>query len=264
MTQNRTYRLENWSTEDLEYLGGSFAKGLDRQVATKEWLDLEADMPLMPEESKSSKKWEPAAGYETPATKSHDHRGSAFAETRIPDENTPVGGTGLFNHEPTKRGGRRDLHSGKAADVDAVKNTMPAGTWHVSKGWADERSLSDELLGRAVIGGDRWSEALTVCRCGNEIPEGRRKYCSESCSTVGGRERRNKRRRAGRKWPRDERGWYVQSRPPVRRRRLNVWHYDEHETAVTHTVSKTYRLRSPWSKATNVWKITDMHGRLAC
>ncbi|WP_141682014.1 hypothetical protein [Mycobacterium malmoense] len=145
---------------------------------------------------------------------------------------------------------RRKLYAGKHAH-DGERVTLPPGFWHVD----------------ATA---KWSLAPEVCAiagCTNGIPEGRRRYCSDEHAAIG----RNAVRRAkrNRKWPTDERGWYIQSpQQPWRRPRWVHVSREQWGATRTKTLSGDCRLRLPWAGEPKVWeirmtKVTCGNGRLA-
>lgn len=144
---------------------------------------------------------------------------------------------------------RRPLYEGKYA-LDGEPNTMPKLTWDVFPQW-------------------KWSQAQVVCSvCREDLPEGRRRYCSAEHAHIGGNAiRRNKTaHKKARTWPVGGDGRYVQTSPPPARRRWRVHTYDDYESRVKHTVSRDYRLRAPWAQEPNAWrvvKLTTGSGRLA-
>jgi hypothetical protein len=87
-------------------------------------------------------------------------------------------------------------------------------------------------------------------------PDGKRKYCSADCRRAGSNAVRRAKR--GTKWPRDDRGWYVQPPFPMPRPyrvRPKIHRYDDHEASTRHTASRDYRLRPPWHGEPYAWRI---------
>jgi hypothetical protein len=146
----------------------------------------------------------------------------------------------------------KPIYSGKRSLSDEV-NTMKPDTWNVSANWMSKGQF---------LPGIRWSQLNTQCLvCGGDLPEDRRKYHRGECARIGANAgRRSKRRRA---WPRDERGWYLQSPPSPRRRHTKAHTYGDYEGRATHTVSRDYRLRGPWAGEPYSWKIAKPEPMLA-
>ncbi len=201
-------RLENWSAEDLEvYCAGPFLT-TDRQTATKRWLEMSARVPDPELEGRKA-----LSGREPSTIQSFRKQTELFANYR---------GTNPLDSELPQRG-RRKLYGGKRG---GETNTMPPGTWHVERTYNAERSESDDWLkdektgkpvGPVVIGVRGWSQAPEVCAAhGRPVAKDRRKYCSDECAREGANaaKRALYKRRFG-KWPADERGWYIQTWPPV-------------------------------------------------
>ncbi|WP_078345049.1 hypothetical protein [Mycobacteroides chelonae] len=267
-------RLENWPGEDLEvYCAGPFLT-TDRQTATKQWLEMSRNVPDEEQEAREKAL-----------------RGLVASTTTLREQQaifTNYQGTDRLDSEPEHRV-RRKLYGGKKT-LDSAANTMAPGTWHVAKSWKDEKSLSDEILGRQVIENERWSEAPTLCaNHGNPVAPDRRKYCSDECAREGANaaKRALHRKKSGRqKWPIDEQGWYVQAPPLNRRQHPKVHKYSVYAVERTQTLSKDVRLRPPWGGTVskrwligkrengwtdermlsipNVWQITYLGRRLAC
>lgn len=104
---------------------------------------------------------------------------------------------------------------------------------------------------------DRDDEGVVVRRF-----ETQPQYCSERCRRDADN-RRDRQRRRGGKFPRDEYGRYIQRAAPAVRRDPEtrathvpgVHRYDTYEASVTHTVSGDYRLRPPWARRPAAWQI---------
>ncbi|SIM80792.1 Uncharacterised protein [Mycobacteroides abscessus subsp. abscessus] len=202
-------RLENWSAEDLEvYCAGPFLT-TDRQTATKRWLEMSARVPDPELEGRKA-----LSGREPSTIQSFRKQTELFANYR---------GTNPLDSELPQRG-RRKMHSGKRA-AHAEVRSMGDDFLHVAMSRYDDKSLSDNYLinektgrpeGRYLIE-YKWSQAPEVCAAHRRpVANGRRKYCSDECAREGANaaKRALYKRRFG-KWPADERGWYIQTWPPV-------------------------------------------------
>ncbi|SKS04712.1 Uncharacterised protein [Mycobacteroides abscessus subsp. abscessus] len=197
----RRMRLENWSGEDLEvYCAGPFLT-TDRQTATKRWLEMSSRVPDPVLEGRKA-----LSGREPSTALLANYRGPNPLDSELP-----------------KRG-RRKLHSGKRT-AHAEVRSMGDDFLHVARSRYDDKSLSDNYLINEKTGKPegryrieyKWSQAPDVCAVHRRpVAEGRRKYCSDECAREGANaaKRALYRRRFG-KWPADERGWYIQSWPPV-------------------------------------------------
>jgi hypothetical protein len=153
---------------------------------------------------------------------------------------------------PQHRVRRRDRdHDGKRAP-DSARVTMRPGSWHISD--------------------QEWSVAGLFCEeCGARLQGARRKYCSDDCQRDGDnrtdRMRRLKAARNGgrkpRKFPRDERGWYMQPVFPGWVPEAGIWKFScwryEHEGSPPGYGDPTGEAAVRWPRLFNpsrgVWAI---------